>query len=101
MTRVLVLAGAGISLSGGYLSQDNVYKNQYVEEEDAVMIFECPNVPKDLVEVDTTIIIGTCSEFDNFETDMVIDENGDYNTELQDALSELYNAEAEGFTDGE
>jgi hypothetical protein len=64
------------------------------------MIFECPNAP-DIVEVDTTISIGLCSEHDPIDADVMIDENGDVTQELIDTLTELYNAEAETVLDGE
>lgn len=104
MTRVLVLLGASIAIDAKQLAdrvQATVVQNKYVEDEDVIMLYDCPNSPTEVVEVDVTIGIGTCSEHDPFSFDVTIDENGDFTTDLIDTLIELYNAEAEAFSDGE
>lgn len=97
MTRTLVLVGADVNLDVSQVERSTnlkFYKNRYVEEEDVVMVFECPNAP-DMAEVDYTIQIGVCSEHDGFEPDLLLDEAADYTTELTNILLEQYMAAAE------
>jgi hypothetical protein len=104
MTRVLILLGAGVTLDTKTLGERlniEVKKNQYVEGvDDEVYVFECPNRPE-AQEVDLTIKVGLCSEHDDFDADMVIDESGDVYQEIYDVLIEEYAASAEGVADEE